>query len=115
MEFPRAPETIPNEIIVPRPVRPVLYYILVPAGPLATGKVIGLAELARVNDRQFKIEKYRRKRVNRRYISPIKYRCRQEQAAKRPRIKGQFVKDVESISRKTTEDEEILAEAIENI
>ena len=106
MDFSRAPIIAEDEpsLIVPKAIKPVYFYLLVPAVPLNP-------EGRRTENRSLKLERYRNKKKCRDFTRKVRYQCRKEQASKRDRVKGKFVRtDVEMLSRKTTEDEESIAQ-----
>ena len=89
-----------ESLIVPTPVKPVMFYLLVPAFPLDPLPA----------GRKAKVQKYLLKKQFRNFHKRVIYKSRQAQACRRERSKGKFVKtDAESFSRKTTEDDESLA------
>lgn len=88
-----------DQIIVPRPVRPIVGYLLVP---------VTLSLAKRPCERTERVSRYLDKKKFRSFAKKIRYRCRQDFAEQRERVHGRFCKVEEFHSRKSTGDESSL-------
>lgn len=94
-------------IVVPKAVKAITRYLLIPATPLLQDLRVFPSYTGPLssNSRAAKVKKYLEKKKSRKFKKHIRYECRQSLAVKRTRVNGRFVK---CNSRRSTEDEDSL-------
>jgi hypothetical protein len=92
-------------IVVPKVVKAITRYLLIPATPLLQDLRIFPSYTGPLssNSRAAKVKKYLEKKKSRKFKKHIRYECRQSLAVKRTRVNGRFVK---CNSRRSTEDDD---------